>query len=98
MSKLSQLAKKNISKTFYLLLTAVVGATGLSASCLTSESGAGCIHYAQRTDSGYDQYINGPVSTQEWLASRFFRMETTPGFFDTNLSWFSGAWAYLDSY
>lgn len=98
MSNLSLLARKSAAKACYVVLTVLLGATGLSASCLTSQSGAGCIHFAMRTDSSYDQYINGPASTQQWLASHLWRMETTPGWFDPNLSWYNGAWAYLDSY
>lgn len=59
---------------------------------------AGRVHFAQRTGSSFDQYINGPASTQNWIASHFYRMETSSGWFDSNLAWYHGAWAYLDSY
>jgi hypothetical protein len=97
-SKLSLLAKSKAATVCYAVFTSLLGAAGLSASCMTDKVDAGCIHYAQRTGSDYDQYINGPVSTQDWIASHLWRMQTTPGWFDRNLSWYSGAWAYYDSY
>jgi hypothetical protein len=98
MSKLSLFAKNHAARVCYVALTLLIGATGLSASCVTDQGNAGCVHFAMRTSSGYNQYIDGPVSTQQWIASHFWRMQTTPGWFDNNLSWFSGAWGYLDSY
>jgi ricin-type beta-trefoil lectin protein/putative glycosyl hydrolase-like family 15 (GHL15) protein len=97
-SKLSLFAKSKAATVCYAVLTSLLGATGLSASCMTDKVDAGCIHFAQRTGSGYDKYINGPASTQDWLASHLWRMETTAGWFDRNLGWYNGAWAYLDSY
>jgi hypothetical protein len=98
MSKLSVFAKSNTARACYVVLTALVGSSGLSASCTTDSSSAGCMHFVQRTTSDFNQYINGPASTQEWIGSHFWRMQTTPGWFDPNLSWYRGAWAYLDSY
>jgi hypothetical protein len=97
-SKPSLFAKSKAATACYMVLTSLFGAAGLSASCMSDKVDAGCIHYAHRTGSDYDKYINGPASTQDWLASHLWRMETTAGWFDRNLGWYKGAWAYLDSY
>jgi hypothetical protein len=67
-------------------------------ACVTDTPDAGCVHFGERTGSDFDKFINGPSSTQQWISSHFWRVQTSPGWFDPNLTWYHGAWAYYDSY
>lgn len=52
-----------------------------------------------RTGVWFDPYTDNPAdSVKQWLNTHFWRMETTPGYFDSRLSWYPNAWAYIDLY
>lgn len=100
MSQLYRFAKKNAAKTCYVILAALIGATGLSASCTTDNSQPGCVHFAMRTDSNFsNNYLtNTSDQNKTWFNTHFWRIQGSYGSFDRNLSWYPNAWAYLDSY
>jgi hypothetical protein len=80
-------------------MTRLLALLVLSALSLVGECpDAGCVNFAQRTGSDFDKYINGGATDQQWITVHFWRMQTSNGWFDKNLSWYKGAWAYIDSY
>jgi hypothetical protein len=78
-------------------LSVLSSAAVLSAGCVSSSSVSGCVKFAQRTDSGFDQF-NENRQYDSWINSHFWRLQTSPGYFDGYLKYLPHAWAYIDSY
>jgi hypothetical protein len=69
------------------------------ADCVTNTPNPGCVHFAMRTDSSFDQYINSPtLAQQQWFQTHFWEMQVSSPYFDSRLSWFPRALAYFDLY
>jgi hypothetical protein len=81
------------------LLAFIGSAATLSAACDVNTSSPGCVHFEIWTNSGTDQYTNAPTPSQQlWFQDEVWRMKVTPGYWDSRLSWYPNAWAYIDSY
>lgn len=86
------------SKLFKFALVIAFLFTLLPVSSFASGS-EGTVRFAMRTGSWFDPYTDNPsVSTEQWLNAHFWRMQTTSPYFDSRLSWFPNALAYIDLY
>jgi hypothetical protein len=70
-----------------------------SVTPILASGNEGAVTFAMRTGTWFDPYTDNPsTSTQTWLRSHFWRMQSTSPYFDSRLSWFPNAWVYLDLY
>jgi len=59
----------------------------------------GHINFYKHTGPADDSYTSSPTSsTIQFMNGHFVRLMTYSGYWDTKLSWYPNAWAYLDSY
>lgn len=88
----------NIRQVCLAVTSMLVGAAGLSATCITSASNQGCVHYEWNTSANTDQYTNTPSTAQEqWFQDHMYRILGYSGYWNYRLSWFSNSWFYRDS-
>lgn len=86
------------SKLIKIAVTVCSLLTLLPASSFASGS-EGKVTFVMRTGSWFDPYTDKPSSsTKSWLNSHFWRMQSTSPYFDSRISWFPNAIAYLDLY
>lgn len=72
-------------------------AAALSAGCVSNSADPGCLRFAQRTSSSFNQF-NQNRQYDNWINSHFWRLQTSAGYFDQYLRYLPNAWAYFDSY
>jgi hypothetical protein len=86
-------------QVFLRIVSALLfSACSLFAVCVSSTS-PGCVHYEIWTSAGTDASTNSPTAAQiDWFQSDVWRMKVTPGYWDSRLSWYPRAWAYMDAY
>jgi hypothetical protein len=85
------------------LLSFVITALSLGslarASSVSDSPDPGQIHFIIRSGSDWNFLTDNPSSsTKTFFQSHYWRFQTTPGYFDHDLSWYPNAFAYLDSY
>lgn len=83
-------------KSRYLLLSLLIPVVLLADENLQN---AGLTKFFLRSSSAFNGYTdNPPISTQVWIKSHFWRIQSSSTYWDTRLSWMPNAWAYLDLY
>jgi hypothetical protein len=73
--------------------------TGQSAysDCVTDTANPGCVHFFMRTTSAFAPYTtDNTVAQKQWFQTHFWEMLEFPPTFNSELSWFPNASAYLD--
>ena len=81
---------------FNLLAVTVVP---ILAYCGADTPAAGTAKFELRTSSAFDKYTNNPTSTvKTWMQSHLWRFQTSSPYFDSQLSWMTNSWAYIDLY
>jgi hypothetical protein len=65
-----------------------------------STTGAGRVQYvAPKADSSTVPFIDNATSTQkQWMRDHWQRAVVVGGYWDSKLSWYPNAWAYMDAY
>jgi hypothetical protein len=64
-----------------------------------NQQNAGLTQFFLRTSSSFNTYTNNPsTSTETWIYTHIWRLQSSSPYFDTRLSWMPNAWAYLDLY
>jgi hypothetical protein len=83
-------------KSRYLLFPLFVSALSFAND---NPQNAGLTQFYMRTSSAFNIYTNSPsTTTQAWIKSHFWRIQSSSPYFDSRLSWMPNAWAYLDLY
>jgi hypothetical protein len=83
-------------KSQYLLLSLL---TPVILFADANPQNAGLTQFFLRTSSAFNTYTDSPsTSTQTWIKSHFWRLQSSSPYFDTRLSWMPNAWAYVDLY
>jgi hypothetical protein len=83
-------------KSRYLLLSLLVPVVLFAGENLQN---AGLAQFFLRTSSAFNTYTDSPsVSTQVWMKSHIWRIQSSSPYFDSRLSWMPNTWAYLDLY
>jgi len=81
-------------KSRYLLFPLFVSALSFAND---NPQNAGLTQFYMRTSSAFNIYTNSPsTTTQAWIKSHFWRIQSSSPYFDSRLSWMPNAWAYLD--
>jgi hypothetical protein len=96
----------NASHVLKLVATATDGTTAQTsvtvqvANGSTGGASAGHILYmAPKADSSMVGFIDNSTATQQqWMRDHWQRAVVAGGYWDSKLSWYSNAWAYLDAY
>jgi hypothetical protein len=83
-------------KSQYLLLSLL---TPVILFADANPQNAGLTQFFLRTSSDFNTYTDAPsTSTQAWIKSHFWRLQSSSPYFDKRLSWMPNAWAYIDLY
>jgi hypothetical protein len=71
------------------------------ALCLAASDAslAGRVQFGLRTSSDFNIYTDNPTSANKaWMASHFFRLQSSAPYWDSKLSWMPNSWAYINLY
>lgn len=78
---------------------AALAILSLSLSLQARENSSEKAHFVVRTDPTFDKYLKAPGNeSKHWLQSHVWRMMVYSPFFDAKLSWYPGAWVYINLY
>lgn len=81
-----------------LLLTILLSGTGLFAAPV-GKARPGVVRVVVRTSPSWDKWTSTKSpETRQWFNANIWRMMVFSPYFDGKVSWYHGAWAYVDMY
>jgi hypothetical protein len=85
------------------LLIAALTLTALAvpnvATAAAATTAAGSVNFMRSAESSFDTFTSNPTTAQkDWMKAHYWRMRAYAPYFDSRLSWSSGAWFYQSAY